>query len=207
MVSSILLDIYVFFHYVMLRDCGSVLRPHPPSALYWIHFTLIGLLWSSVDFNKLSFFLSSIEWLQHRAWTASMKLRKNHKSKIIFTCWETDIRKWLSRWKVESYLTMPPEKVKMQEFQLSLLCTLQTQWLTAKKRTKLEYYQDQINPLCWSSFMTPNAPAQPYISTPIPLLYHRNIARFCTWSHTFAIEKGSWLKLPRHDRICRVCDS
>ena len=77
------------------------------------------------------------ERLPHRAWTASMKLQKNHKSKIIWTRWGTYIRKWSTKWKVESYLTMSLEKVKMQKFQLFLLCTLQNQWLIAEKRTKL----------------------------------------------------------------------
>ena len=145
--------------------------------------------------------------LPHRAWTTSMKLQKNHKSKIICTVWGADIRKGFSRWKVESYLNMPPEKLKLQEFQSSLLCTLRTHWLEAEKRTKLEYYQAEINPLCWSSFMTPEASAQPYINTPIPLLYRRNIARFRTRSHTLAIEKGAWLDMPRHARVCRFCDA
>ena len=131
--------------------------------------------------------------LPHKAWNASTKLQKNYKSKIICTGWATDIRKWFSRWKVEAYLTMPPAKVNMQDFQLSLLSTLQNHWLTSEKRVKLEYYQDNINPTCWSTYMSIETHAQPYISTPIPLLYRRNIARFHTRSHTFAIEKGAWM--------------
>ena len=93
-----------------------------------------------------------LDRLPHKAWSASTKLQKNYKRKIIYTGWATDIRKWFNRWKVEAYLTMPPAKVNvMQDIQLSLLSTLQNHWLTNEKRVKLEYYQDNINPTCWST--------------------------------------------------------
>lgn len=113
--------------------------------------------------------------LPYRAWIASMRLQKNHNNKIMCIGWGTNIRKSFNRWKVESYLTMPPEKVNIQEFQISLLNTLQAQWLTIEKRTKLEYYQDQINPSYWSTYMSMDVSAQTYINTPIPLLYRRYI--------------------------------
>lgn len=62
------------------------------------------------------------------------------------------------------------------------------------------------NPSCWSTYITAGAFAQPYITTPIPLLYRRNIARFHTRSHTFAIERDSWQNVPCHAKICRFWD-
>ena len=83
--SSILMILFAFFSYLMLQDCGSVLRPHPPSALYRIHFSLIGLSWSPEDLNKLSFFLCvcvcarACAYLHHtKQWTQINYLNESH---------------------------------------------------------------------------------------------------------------------------------
>ena len=128
----------------------------------------------------------------------------SYKSKVICTRWEKDIRKWFRKWKVEAYLTIPPEKVNLPNVPTEYIArTLVDKW----KRTKLEYYQEQINPSCWSTYMDMDASAQTYTSISIPLLYHRNVARFRTRSHTFTLEKGDWLNLPQHAKVCRFCDS
>lgn len=116
-----------------------------------------------------------------KAREASMKLQKNHKSKVLSTWWGSDIDKWFNRWNVSAYLTMPPKKVDMTAFQLSLLESLQNRWLTEKKRVKLEYCQEYINPSCWSMYKEQDVSEQPYICIPIPIAYRRN---FGTISHT-----------------------
>lgn len=84
------------------------------------------------------------------------------------------------------------KKVNMQVFQISLLESLQPHWVAEEKRTNLEYYQAHINPNCWSTYKQTEVFAQPYICTPIPLIYCRNLTRFQTTLHTLVIERGGW---------------
>lgn len=141
-----------------------------------------------------------------KAWEASIKLQKIHRSKIMCTCWGVDIRKWFDLWNVGAYLGLSPQKVNITELQFSQLNTLQTERLTTEKRTKLEYYQDHTNPSCWSTYTTIDDSVQLNISTPIPLLYRRNIAHFHTRSHTFAIERNASQNLLHLAKVCRLCD-
>ena len=58
------------------------------------------------------------------------------------------------------------------------------------KNTKLEYYQEHINPSCWLQYVKNEAPILPYICTSILLLYCRNLAWFRTHSHTWNRMRG-----------------
>ena len=133
----------------------------------------------------------------------SIKIQKNHKSKILSSGWMLDIQTWFKRWGVDNFLN---SKVKKnEEFSAALITNMWTKWKMAEKKSKLDYYCSQVNPGGEEKYVKGGA-AQGYITAAISIHTRGNIARMRLRSHSLEIEMGAWAQIDRCNRLCKVCN-
>ena len=141
------------------------------------------------------------------AWDAGCAPQKTRSSKFLTSSFVQDIRKWFTKWNVETYIDMPIDAGKQGECLLNFDIALLDQ--KSGKRlhhSKYESYCKHVNPRYWEAYETSQPEAQAHIRIPMPHMARRAITLMRTRSHMLKIETGGWLKTDAQKRTCMFCN-
>lgn len=141
--------------------------------------------------------------LPRQAWETCKRPKKNYKSKFLASGWMLDIKKWFAKWNMESFLEK--EEMDWKEVEKAFKASLWEKWALSTKKSKFEYYCQNIMHYNKDAFIDAEGTTQAYLTAPLTRVQRSNLGKIRMRSHSLALEKGAWAGIPKSERLCCIC--